>query len=271
MTISIPVTVCLAYGAYVYHRGWRRLDSSSRARPVSRAAAFMGGTFALWIALGSPLQTLDDELLTFHMTQHLLLMLVAPPLLLLGDPIEPFFHGLPRFAVRGGLGPLLRYGPAKRVGHFVTHPAFCWLAGTIALLGWHLPAPFELAALSDGWHEVEHMTFFATALLFWWPVIQPRPSVARWPHAAIPVYLFLGMLANDALSAALCFSDRVLYPSYAVGSARFSLSPLDDQACAGALMWVFGTVVYLTAAVAVILRLLSPAPYLAERVAKLPA
>jgi cytochrome c oxidase assembly factor CtaG len=265
LTISIPITACVAYGAFAYLRGWRRLGSSSRARPVFRATAFMAGLFALWVALGSPLETLDDELLTFHMTQHLLLMLVAPPLLLLGEPVEPFFHGLPRFFVRRGLGPLLRYGPAKQLGHLVTHPVFCWLAATIALLGWHVPAAFELAVRSDGWHVLEHMSFLATSILFWWPVIQPWPSVARWSRAAIPVYLFFGMLANDALSACLCFSERVLYSSYASGSPRFSMQPLDDQACSGALMWIVGALVFGTSAFLVTARLFSTRPRSADR------
>jgi cytochrome c oxidase assembly factor CtaG len=256
--ISIRVSLCLAYAAFAYLRGWRRLGSSSRARPPFRLVAFMGGLFALWIALASPLETLDSELLTFHMTQHLLIMLVAPPLLLLGEPVEPFFRGLPRFVVRGALGPLLRYGPAKRFGHFVTHPVFCWLAATIALLGWHLPRAFELAVRSDGWHELEHMSFFATSIMFWWPVVQPWPSAPRWSRVAIPVYLFLGMLANDILSACLCFSERVLYPSYAGGSPHFSLRPLDDQACSGALMWIVGALVYGTSAFVVTARLFSP-------------
>jgi cytochrome c oxidase assembly factor CtaG len=260
VTISIPVTACALYGTFAYVRGWRRLGSSSRARPAFRQGVFLCGMLAMWIALGSPLETLDEELLTFHMTQHLLLMSIAPPLLLLGEPVEPFLHGLPRFVVLRGLGPLLRYGPAKRVGHAVTHPAFCWLAATIALLGWHVPAAFELAVRSDGWHELEHLTFLATSFLFWWPVIQPWPSVARWPRAAIPVYLFLGMIANDALCACLCFSNRILYPSYAGGSSRFSLRPLEDQACSGALMWIVVMLVYSTSAVVVMSRLLSPRP-----------
>jgi cytochrome c oxidase assembly factor CtaG len=269
VTISIPVTLVLAYAAFAYLRGRRGLGSLSRARPVFRAVAFLCGIFALWIALGSPLQTLDDELLTFHMVQHLLLMSVAPPLLLLGEPVEPFLHGLPRFVVRQWLAPVLRYGPAKQLGRALTHPVFASLAATIALLGWHQPAAFELAVRSDGWHELEHMTFFATSLLFWWPVIEPWPSAPRWPRLAIPVYLFFGMLANDALSAFLCFSERILYPSYAAASSRFSLKPLEDQACSGALMWIFGTLIYLTAAVAVTMGLFSTRPPLAERVATL--
>jgi len=140
----------------------------------------------------------------------------------------------------------------------LTHPISCWLAATVTLIGWHSPAAFEFALRLDFWHEIEHACFFATSILFWWPVMQPWPSVARWPRWSIPLYLFIGMMANDALSAFLAFCDRVLYPSYAPGSPLFTISPLDDQALAGALMWVFGSFVYLIPAVVITLQMLSP-------------
>jgi cytochrome c oxidase assembly factor CtaG len=111
---------------------------------------------------------------------------------------------------------------------------------------------------SQFWHEVEHASFFTTSLLFWWPVVQPWPSVARWPRWSIPLYLFLGTLANDAVSAFLALYDRVLYPSYASVPRPFNVSPLDDQAFAGAMMWVFGTFVYLVPAVVITMQILSP-------------
>jgi len=225
---------------------------------VWQLVAFMSGLFALWIAVGSPLAAFDDELLSIHMIQHILLMAVAPPLILLGAPALPLLHGLPQMFVRSGLGLVLRWPPVQWVGHTVTHPVFCWLAATVTLIGWHSPAAFEFALRSDFWHEIEHACFFVTSILFWWPVIQPWPSVARWPGWSIPLYLFIGMMANDALSAFLAFCDRVLYPSYASASPLFAISPLDDQALAGALMWVFGSFVYLIPAVAITLQMLSP-------------
>ena len=128
----------------------------------------------------------------------------------------------------------------KHLGNIHTRPAFCWLSATITVIVWHLPAVFEFALRSERWHEVEHACFFTTSILFWWPVVQPWPSIAKWPRWSIPLYLFLGVLANDALSAVLALWDRVLYPSYASTDDRlFNISPLDDQAFAGALMWVF--------------------------------
>lgn len=257
--LPVPVTIFLVVTGFVYWRGWYRLRSLlPDVISVWQLTGFMGGLFALWIAIGSPLAAFDDELLSIHMVQHILLMAVAPPLILLGAPAVPLLHGLPQKFVRSGLGPLLRWPGVQWMGHTLTHPVSCWLAATAALIGWHSPTAFEFALRSDFWHEIEHACFFATSILFWWPVVQPWPSVARWPRWSIPLYLFLGMMANDALSAFLAFCDRVLYPSYASASRLFAISPLDDQALAGALMWVFGSFVYAILAVVVTLQMLSP-------------
>jgi len=257
--LPVPVTLVLMITAVVYLRGWYRLRNLlPDVISVWRLTGFMSGVFALWIAVGSPLANFDDDLLSTHMVQHILLMAVAPPLILLGSPALPLLRGLPQKFVRAGLGPLMRWAPLQWMGHALTHPAFCWLAATVTLIGWHTPTAFEFALQSDFWHEVEHACFFATSILFWWPVVQPWPSVARWPRWSIPLYLFLGMMANDALSAFLAFCDRVLYPSYSAASRLFAISPLDDQALAGALMWVFGSFIYLIPAVVITLRMLSP-------------
>ena len=254
-----PVTLFLVLPALVYLRGWFRLRSLlPNVASTWRLACFISGVCALWIAVGSPLAAFDDDLLSIHMVQHILLMSVAPPLILLGAPALPFLHGLPEKFVRSGLGPVLRWPRVQWLGKVLTHPVFCWLAATVTLMGWHSPTAFELALRSDLWHAIEHACFFATSLLFWWPVVQPWPSVGRWPRWSIPLYLFLGMMANDALSAFLAFCDRVLYPSYASASRLFPISPHDDQALAGALMWVIGSFVYLLSAVGITLQILSP-------------
>jgi len=257
-SMPVPVTLALVLSVGVYALGWYRLrQASDDAIGFGHLAAFGAAMIALWIAVGSPLEAFDDDLLSMHMVQHLLLMAVAPPLLLLGAPAAPILHGLPRAFVRGVLGPLLRIGPVKWLGRTLTQPWLCWLAGTATLLGWHLPVAFELALRHETWHDVEHVCFFVTSIMFWWPVVQPRLSVARWPRWTVPLYLFLGMLANDGLSAFLTFCDRVLYPSYA-SARRFPISPLEDQALSGAIMWVFGSFVYLVPAVVVALQMLSP-------------
>jgi cytochrome c oxidase assembly factor CtaG len=146
----------------------------------------------------------------------------------------------------------------QSVGKFLTHPVVCWILAAVALIAWHVPSAFELALRSNFWHEIEHICFLSTSFLFWWPVIQPFPSEARWHRWTIPVYLFLGMLPSGALGAFLAFCDRVLYPSYLEAPPLFHITPLSDQVFAGALMWVLGTFACLIPAFLITTHLLSP-------------
>jgi putative membrane protein len=256
---SIVVTLALIVVALVYGRGWYRLRNAlPDLVSVWRLAAFTGGVISLWAAVASPLATMDHQLLTVHMVQHLLLMTVAAPLILLGAPAITFLHGLPHPVVRSVLAPLLRWAPLRRIGRMLTHPVFCWLASTATVIGWHVPGLFELGMRSQGWHAVEHACFFAAGLLFWWPVVQPWPSLARWPQWSVPFYLFLATLPCDALSAFLTFCNRVVYPHYLSAHRHFAISPLGDQECAGALMWVSVTFAYLVPAAVVTIQMLSP-------------
>jgi cytochrome c oxidase assembly factor CtaG/ferredoxin len=245
--------------ALLYLRGWSKIR---RTRPLLfppwRAWCFVGGLFSLWIAIASPLDTLDSLLLVAHMTQHLILMSVAPPLLLLGAPAVPLLRGLPRSVLRDGLGPFFRTPALHQAGRVLTHPIFAWLAMNIAYLAWHVPQGYELALSSPGWHELEHACFLFTSLLFWFPVIQPWPSLSSVNRWAMLPYLVGADLVNTALSAILTFAGRVIYPSYANAPRIFGLSALSDQAAAGALMWVIGSVFYLVPLAAISLHLLSP-------------
>jgi putative membrane protein len=255
----ILLNISLIIAAFFYLRGWLSLRRSSRDLiSPSRLAAFFAGIFFLWIAIGSPLSAFDESSLTVHMIQHILLMLVVPPLVLLGVPSLPFLHGLPQGFVRTTLGPFLRWPPVQSLGKFLTHPLVCWILASVALLAWHVPSAFELALRSDAWHEVEHFCFLSTSILFWWPVVQPFPSESRWPRWTIPLYLFFGTFPGGALGAFLVFCDRILYPSYIEAPSLFGITPLEDQIFAGSLMWVFGLFVLLLPAVFITFHLLSP-------------
>ena len=198
----------------------------------------MTGVVSLWAAVASPLARLDQGQLTAHMIQHLLIMTVAAPLLLLGEPAFVCLSGLP-----------------ERRSWRSPHPALCWFAGTFVVLAWHVPTLFEVGMR---WHGVQHATFLFAGLLFWVPVIQPWPTVARWPRWSIPLYLFLATLPCDALSAFLVFCGRVVYPRYCAMGAHVCVLPLEDQARAGALMWLWVTIAYLVPAALVTIELLSP-------------
>jgi len=252
--------LALGLSLWAYLRGWNRLRRALPHRfPAWRAAAFAAGIAALAVAEGSPLEAWSAFLLSAHMAQHLMLVLVAAPLLLLGAPLLPVLRGLPRPVVRDGLAPLLSSPFLRRLGHRVTHPAVCWLAFTFGLLVWHVPAAFEQALRSPFWHGAEHATFFLGALLFWWPVVRPFPSRPAWPLWTVPPYLLAADLVNSALAAVLTFSERILYPTYAVAPRLFGVPPLEDQSLAGILMWVPGSLVLLVPAAITAVQCLSPA------------
>jgi putative membrane protein len=255
--LGLDLALCLT--ALVYARGWFRMRSAfPNLLSPWRLAAFFAGIISIWIAIGSPLNAFDDASLTVHMLQHLLLMSLAPPLILLGAPQLPLLHGLPQPLARGVVSPILRWAPVKRLGDLIANPAFGWLAAAVALIGWHTPAIFRLALRWNWLHELEHASFLGAGLLFWWPVIQPWPSVARWPRWSIPLYLFCATLPCDALSAFLVFCDRVVYSPYLSAPRVFAWSALEDQQCAAALMWVSVTVILLVPAVVVTMQILSP-------------
>jgi putative membrane protein len=247
--IEPSLVLALELAAIVYLCGWLHLRARRPARAaVWRLGAFLAGLGTLFVALASPLDTFADRRLVVHMAQHLLLLVVAPALIVLGAPTVPLLLGLPAGRARTMVGRLLSW-----LGDRSSHPLVGLAAMSVSIWVWHLPAAFELALRSPTWHFVEHASFFAAGLLFWWPVVKPWPSRPRWPRWAMIPYLLLADMQNTALAALLVFSDRVLYPSYAHGG-----SPLDDQAAAGVLMWVPMSLAYLIPAGVLTLRILTP-------------
>jgi putative membrane protein len=187
------------------------------------------------------------HLVMVHMVRHVILGAVLPPLVWL---IAPRF--LPAF---GGAGRARVLAPFARV---LTHPVTTWLAGTLTVIGWHIPAAFELAQRSASWHAAQDASFLVTGLLFWWPVIQPWPAARRLSSEMIPLYLFTATLPCDALSAYLVFSERVAYDRHLVVGAHTGIAALADQQMAGAFMWVAITFLYLAPALVMTVQALSP-------------
>jgi cytochrome c oxidase assembly factor CtaG/ferredoxin len=253
------LTLVLSVSGLFYVRGWIILHRLTPALFQRwRLVSFLAGLIVFWLAVSSALDVLSNLLLSAHMVQHVLLLMVAPPLLLFGSPALPLLRGLPRTLARDGLAPFLRWTPLRKFAHLLMTPAVCWVLMTMTLLAWHIPAAFELALRSSSWHKIEHLCFVAAALLFWWPVVRPFPFRPRWPLWSLPIYLLAADLVNTALAAILTFSDRVLYPTYARGPQLFALTALSDQATAGVIMWIPGSLVFMIPAVVLTVRLLSP-------------
>jgi cytochrome c oxidase assembly factor CtaG len=247
---SFWISGALIFVLLVYLRGWLSLRGRDQENFRGwRVASFVFGLLFIWIATASPLAGLDHEMLTAHMAQHLLLMTLAPPLILLGVPQK-------------AIGRPSRSEPMRQFASVVTHPAFCWFAAAATLVLWHIPSVFMLGLRSPMWHGAEQASFVVTGLLFWSPVVLPfvRPLSNRlkWPEWSILLYLFLATLPCDILSGFLVFCDRVVYPVFLSSPRSFGLSALEDQQCAGALMWTCVTIVYLIAGTIFTARLLSP-------------
>ena len=252
------ISAGLILAALIYLRGWlrlRRLDLDGVQ--AWHAGGFILGLFLVWLATASPLSSLDHESLTAHMVQHLLLMTFAAPSILLGKPVKTLIYGMPHRLVQV-MGRSFQSTGLEQVWSAPTHPVICWLGAASTLVAWHIPAVFVLGLRSQMWHGIEQASFLASGLLFWWPVVQPWRSASKWPESSLLVYLFLATVPCDILSGFLVFCERVVYPVYFSSSQPFGLSALEDQQCAGALMWTCVTVVYLIAGAIVTARLLSP-------------
>jgi cytochrome c oxidase assembly factor CtaG len=240
------LVAALLVSAGVYLRGWLALRRRDPLRwHGGRPAAFLGGLAAVYLALASPVEPFAALLLQVHMLQHLLLMMVAPPLLWLGAPLLPLLRGLPRPIRTHWAAPLLSAPPLRRLFGRLTHPLAALPLFVAATWLWHVPPVYDLALRSSGWHYLQHLCFLGTALLFWYPVVRPYPARPRWSLWLLLPYLLLADLSNTALSALLTFSGRVLYPYYAEVPRLGGLSVVEDQSAAGVIMWVPGSVVFL--------------------------
>jgi hypothetical protein len=163
-----------------------------------RAGSFVLGLSFIWIATASPLAELDHEMLTAHMVQHLLLMTLAPPLILLGMPRKPMAHGL--FLQR-----FLRFEPMQQLASVVTHPALCWFAAAGTLIVWHIPSMFALGLRSQMWHGIEQASFLATGLLFWcrYPAIAIQLKMARIVRTLVSDFGYLAVRYSFRISGVL--------------------------------------------------------------------
>jgi cytochrome c oxidase assembly factor CtaG len=257
-SLRLEVAAPLALVTAAYTLGWWRL--SRRGAPVSRwrAAAGAGSLATIAIALLSPLDALADRLFTGHMIQHLLLIAVAAPLILLADPFPALVWALPGSA-RAAVGRALRRGGwGRRVGVALTALPLAWTLHVLVVWFWHVPVAYDAAVADRLLHDLEHVAFFASAVLFWWPVIHPAPRLrAAASYAARMTVLVLGALQGALLGLLLATSSEVWYASYARAAPPWSLAPLDDQAIGGLVMWGVGGAIDMLAVLLLGARMLS--------------
>ena len=222
-----------------------------RGRWTARALLFGLGLIVLLVALLSPLHELGDRyLFSAHMLQHLLLLLIVPPLLLLG---------LPSAAIE----TLLSIPGLARIERVLGTPLLAWSIGLGAMWLWHLPALYNLALRNEWVHILEHLFFLASAVIFWWPIFT-SPARSRLHPLGAMAYLFAGMIVSSLLGMILTFAEPGLYPAYLNPRDPFGLLPLlwgewgltpaVDQQVGGLLMWVPGGMVYLLGIIGLLAR-----------------
>ena len=183
------------------------------------------------------------------MVQHMLLMVVAAPLLLLGAPVRPLLRGMPRSWRVRIVRPIARSSVVRGALHLLRYPLIAGGLYVGGLYAWHVPLLYDAALRDEGIHIAEHLWFLSTALLFWSCVIDPEPFRATLPYAArIPFLLLAGAGQNTILGGLLAFSTRLLYTAYEGRPERYGIDAVVDQRVGGAIMWVPGDLIFLAAA-----------------------
>lgn len=204
--------------------------------------SFGFGVLVLVMTLLSPLDDWGDELFAAHMAQHLMLMMVAPPLLVMGRPFIVAMWALPVTGRRRVASWWLRSHRFRAAIEMLLAPLTAWLLASAALWFWHLPKPYGLAFQIPAIHAAEHLSFFLTSILFWRVVID-GPQAGRLSIGAAMILVVTFAMENAMLAALLIFAPKILYAVHASTPAWSELTPLEDQQLAGVLMWaVTGTV-----------------------------
>lgn len=257
------ITIPLLVAALLFALGRRRLharSSGGRARLRQRAWLFAGGWLTLAAALVSPLHEAGERSFTAHMTEHELLMLLAAPLFVMAEPLSAMLWAFPPPA-RRAIGRIGTVRPVSIVFFWSTGAVTATVAQAAVLWLWHMPALFDLALASEGWHVVQHLCFIVSALLFWTAMLGRRGAGAGalGERALAAFCLLVTSFVTGALGALMAFSDSPWYAGYAgLGLAPFGLSPAEDQQIAGLIMWVPGGLVHLIVALILTRTLLMP-------------
>lgn len=233
--------------ATLYIRGWLRLRAMGGEAKVSQVVFYAVALVAIGGALLSPLDDLASYLLIAHMVQHELLMMLAPPFILLANPVPVLLWGLAGNR-RLRAGHLLnRHSAIRRIRDLLGSMPVAWSLYVINLWAWHYPALYD-AALRVPWiHDLEHVLFFLTALIFWWPVIQPGSRPAPIQHGLRILYLFFAATQDTILAGLIALSREVLYPHYETALRLWDLTPREDQIGGGIVMFAVGSTTYAVA------------------------
>jgi cytochrome c oxidase assembly factor CtaG len=238
-------TLGIAAASGVWLWAVRRVNQRHPANPVPRrrTVAFLAAMLALAFGLISGIERYDTTLFSIHMVQHVLLVLVAAPLIALAGPVTLILRLSSRSVRRQWLLPILHSRPLR----WLAFPVTAWVIFAAVMWASHFSGLFDVALENPLAHDLEHSLFLASALLFWWPAVGLDPAPWRLAHPARIVYVFLQMTQNTFLAVVILNAAGVLYPHYATLGQPFGIDPLADQRLAAGLMWILGDTIFLGA------------------------
>jgi cytochrome c oxidase assembly factor CtaG len=272
------VILLLGLAAAIYLRGWLRLRalplaaarrSQDQHRPLAagwRLATYWAGLLTLALSLMSPIDVLSGQLFFMHMSQHLLLTMVAVPLLLIGNPFPVLMWGLPRQARRPVSAVLSERSRLRRPLALVTSPGVVWLLYVSALIGWHDPALYNLALRNGFVHDLQHLSFFITTALLWWHVLGVAPRLHRSMSVGQRIVYTISVVpVNMIIGVVIAFAPSPIYSHYLDVPRLLGLSVMQDQMIAGILMWIPGSEMFFWAGLIVLTQIVNaeakkPAP-----------
>jgi putative membrane protein len=256
------IILTLSLGAAIHLAGRRHLQQRGGGEIVAtwRSVSYLGGLAVVWIALMSPIDVLAGQFFYMHMIQHLLLVMIAPPLLLVANPLPIMMWGLPS-PLRREVGHALKPGATvRRILRAVTGPGPAWLMFVFALVGWHDSGAYDAALRSELVHDAEHLSFFITAMLFWWHVTGAAPHIhKRLSRGMRTVYVLSVIPPNMIIGLTLSFATEPVYSYYTTVPRPGGMSLLQDQMLGGVLMWIPGSMMYIIAALVLIAQILRQA------------
>jgi putative membrane protein len=229
-TVHPSTVIGLAALGALYHWRARQHPAGAGAHSPTPAqrATFFGALALIFFSLNGWLHDLSDGyLFSAHMVQHLVLTLVAPPMLVMGTP-------------GWMLRPALQWRSVGAVARWLTAPAHCFLIFNVVLIAWHLPPMYEYAMEHHAVHIVQHLCFLTAAVLMWWPVLSPLPELPRLSYPGQMLYLFLLSIPMSLVAVSIAYSDHVLYPFYSSAPRILGITPMQDQMIGSLIMWIPG-------------------------------
>jgi cytochrome c oxidase assembly factor CtaG len=230
-TLYVTGTVTLSQRS----REWRRRNWN--------VICYCGGWISLAGSLVSPLHWLGEHLFTFHMIEHEIIMAVSAPLLVLANPVGPLLWSLPH-RLRVSSGRMMRRPNVGAAWRWLSDGSHATVLHAIAIWVWHAPVLFDAAVTNVALHRLQHLSFFLSAVLFWWSVFRrSEPGAAAW-------HVFITMLHTSALGALMALAPHVLYVAQTATAMAWGLTPLEDQQLAGIIMWVPAGTIYAGATLA---------------------